>query len=72
MLIKNKTFIEKGENTIGDWTINEEQAQKIIDAKPIKVRKPKNYKNVHMSDEERIKQAKEILRGWRDKKELES
>lgn len=49
---------------MADWTLNEEQVKKIVETEPIKVPESKVFNDIHLSKEERIKHAKEILEKW--------
>lgn len=50
---------------MGNWTLNDEQAQKIIETEPTKVKKPNYFNGFHLSKEDRIKYAKKALEKWK-------
>lgn len=49
-----------------NYTINEEQAQLIIDTPVHPVEKPKHSNNLHLSKEEQLKAARKVLDKWKE------
>lgn len=51
--------------TMEDWTINEEQANKILETNPITITESNVFNDLDITKEERIKRATRVLRNWR-------
>jgi hypothetical protein len=47
---------------LGKWTLNEEQAKKIVESEPIKITESEVFNDLTLPKKERIKNAQKIIK----------